>query len=164
MTSIDLNSMMKKYCRLCLSELLFDEVVRTSMKSRFHNYRAWTAAILLVAVVVPRCLMASDMVGMEKEVAQQPPCHGMQEQEITSEVFSVVTCAQQCEQVAVSSLAVKESDLKQWNHSSVAIVSTQTSVISSLIYTTLHQGWPPDNQFLLSSTPDLYLDTGRLRL
>jgi len=134
------------------------------MKSRIHNYRTWTAAILLVALVVPRCLMASDMAGMEKEVTQQPPCHGMQEQEIISEAFSVVTCAQQCEQLAVSSLSVKESDHNLLDHSPVAIVSTKTSDISSLISTTLHQGWPPDNQFLLSSTPNLYLDTARLRL
>jgi hypothetical protein len=134
------------------------------MKSCFHNYRAWTAAILLVALVVPRCLMASDMASMKKEAAQKPPCHGMQEEAGVAQAVSLVTCAQQCEQSAVSSLPVKEPDLKQWDQSPFAIVSTQPSVITSLISSALHQGWPPDNQLLLSSTPNLYLDTGRLRL
>lgn len=134
------------------------------MKARLHNYRVWTAAILLVALAAPRCLLASDMTGMERSVTLQPPCHGMAQQEITSEAFSVVTCAQQCEQVTLSSLSLKESDLKQWDQSPVATFSTQISVISLLTSATLHQGWPPDNQFLLSSTPNLYLDTGRLRL
>ena len=134
------------------------------MKCRFHNYRTWTAAILLVALIVPRCLMASDMAVMEKEIAQQPPCHGMQESVEPAKAFSQLTCAQQCEQSAVSSLAVKNPDLKLQAHSSVAIINTENFSFHSLASTVLHQGWPPDNQFLLSSTPNLYLDTGRLRL
>lgn len=48
------------------------------MKSHLHNYRAWTAAILLVAMAVPRRLLAADIRGG----AQQPPCYGIEGQEI----------------------------------------------------------------------------------
>ena len=134
------------------------------MKSRLHSYSTWTAAILLVALIVPRCLMASDIAGTEKEIAQQPPCHGMQESVEPTKAFSQLTCAQQCEHSAANSLSVKKYDAVLFDHSLAAIVSNPIQIFSSLTSTTLHQGWPPDNQFLVSSSPNLYLDTGRLRL
>lgn len=131
------------------------------MKLCLPSYRAWTVAILLMALVVPRCLMASNMTVMED---QQAPCHGMQEDAGVAQAVSLVTCAQQCEQSVVNSLLVKKPDLKQLDYSPVAIVSAKISTLLASISTALHQGWPPDNQFLLSSTSNLYLDTGRLRL
>jgi len=136
------------------------------MKSRSCRYRTWTAAILLMVLVVPRCLMASDMTGIqkEKEIAQQAPCHGMQEEAGVAQIVSPVTCAQQCEQSAVNTFLVKESDFKQPDYQPLAVVDPQSAFFSLSISTAFHQGWPLDSQFLYSSTPHLYLETGRLRL
>lgn len=130
------------------------------MHIRVCHSRTWTTVILLMTLIAPRCVMAMDMAARQA-VKQAMPCHG---QATIDRQQIKINCAQQCEQSLASSTAVKESHPGLSNHALVAIVSTNISVLSSLTSTTLHQGWPPDNQFLLASTPDLYLHTGRLRL
>lgn len=130
------------------------------MTSRLRSNHTWTTVILLMTLIVPRCVMAMDMAARQA-VEHAMPCHG--QANIDAQQIQI-NCAQQCEQSLASSTSVKESDPRFSSHSLVAIASTHIPVFSSLTSTTLHQGWPPDNQFLLSSTPDLYLHTGRLRL
>lgn len=129
------------------------------MKSRFPCH-SWTAVILLVALLVPRCLMAAEIVA-PKAAVSPPPCHGNLAP-AKPRALAQLTCAQQCEQSLVSSPLVKASDVQI--QPPAALASTHSLLVLSLSSTVLHQGWPPDNQLWLPRTPNLYLDTGRLRL
>ncbi len=135
------------------------------MKTQALDRRTCITAILLVALVVPRCLMAADMASsMANAPASKLPCHGVQEASESPNPDALVTCAQQCELSLVGSLSVKDADIQLEAPALVASINARFPDLLLSHSTMWHQSWPPNHQLLLPSTAELYLDTARLRL
>lgn len=128
------------------------------------RYRTFLLVVLLITTLVPRCLMAAEMVWMSPvsmASVHRMPCHSALSADKV--MAGHITCALQCEQ---SLLSAKATDLQHPLATGVVPVAIVTTwpALTLLTPAVPHQGWPPDKPHFLPDSQRIYFETGRLRL